>query len=396
MKEATRYVYPTVNASNSFDSRDYLDDSSQRVLLPYIQKTQVLLNRAIERHDLNGGAEVIPSFDLGFTYNTARLAGGFTTGMAVNWCTDIPFVPIDMTIKECSGSVVAIDVRDTSFFTADKIKKALVKLRSAGYRFNFKSGNHFISLFRDDEWRYYLVIHSGDDGYRDNAIGVYPSDDVWYKGDVLSVYDDDGGRYLKYLVGAPAEKFINFALDRRHALADFHRLLADELVSNCGRVIASETYRHYGLDSPHTAVLGTGLVYEGGDFPIFSKEGLPIVLARPTGETRYVLIDGERRYVIPHGWGQRIKGVTSLSVSSVEKKISIGIGKESLCYDYGYTVKLPRDIADVREFDNYSDFISGKIPFEACWNDNLIVDVRKILYPVASYRDEEEIILLWR
>ena len=159
---------PILKLDDLFRSEYYLDDCSQRVMLKYIYETQLMLNKVIQHYDANGNAYVIPSLDLGFTYNTGRLAGGFTTGMMVNWNCRIPFVPVDMTVKECSGSIAYIDTNEKydKFFTADRINEALLNMRKKGFQFNFSSGNHFINLYKNNDEKYFIAIHSSDESYR--------------------------------------------------------------------------------------------------------------------------------------------------------------------------------------------------------------------------------------
>lgn len=89
-----------------FKCENLLNDTTQMVLLPYIYETNLLLNEAITQFDKNGYASIVPTVDLGFSYNIGRLAGGFSTGMIVDWQCQLPFVPVDMTIKECSVSII--------------------------------------------------------------------------------------------------------------------------------------------------------------------------------------------------------------------------------------------------------------------------------------------------
>ena len=384
------------STSDLFDAKNLLNDATQRILLPYIRETQCLLNKVIHQYDSNGQAYILPSIDLGFSYNTGRIAGGFTTGMIVNWNSSEPFVPIDMTIKECSGSVFKIDVPDESFFSYKNIDETLAELRRLGHKFSFTSGNHFISLYRDGKGSRYLVIHSGDDGYRDSNKGIYPSDKAWYWKKVLRVYNVDNGRYINYLIGSDAEKFIDIGLANRPNVACFHNCLCRMLLKDCGHVVEGNTYQHYGFHSKNTAVLGTGLVSENDIFPIFSNEGLPIIIVKPSKDMWSVIIDDERRFIIPHGWGQIIDDVKDLAICPSEATIKIIYGNYGHIQKIGYKSKLPKKLARIRELTNYSNFIRGKISFEACWNNNLYLDVVGILYPIASYSAELRKIHVWK
>lgn len=321
-----------------FDGEYWLNDGSQKILLPYIKSTQELMNSTIQQYDKNGVANIIPSFDLGFSYNTGRIAGGFTTGMVVHWDCEVPFVPIDMTIKECSGSVVSINIDNIDFFNAERINNCLQKLNDQGYRFNFKTGNHFISLYRDNYRRYYLVIHSGDDSYRDADTGIYPSKEIWYKDQIKTSFDKTRSRYLNYLVDEYAERFVRIAINKRKNIAQFHRHLSEEIVLGYGSIENLYTFQHYGFCFPNTAVLGTGLIKANEIFPIFSNEGLPIVIVKPTEKMWSVKINSERRFVIPHGWGQDIRGITNLSNQWQYGKIILTINDKTIVRILGIQV----------------------------------------------------------
>ena len=53
------------------------EDTTQTVLLPYLAKTEELLDELVRLHDPYGWAKVIPCNDLGFPNNIMRIAGGF-------------------------------------------------------------------------------------------------------------------------------------------------------------------------------------------------------------------------------------------------------------------------------------------------------------------------------
>ena len=230
---------------NLFESRNLLDDDTQRVLLPYIYETKLLLDEAIRKYDKSGFSTIIPSFDLGFTYNTGRLAGGFTTGMLLNLESNVPFIPIDITLKECSGSIIYIGEYDNHIenFIAKKIKDILTDLKKNGFYFNFNSGNHFITLCVDKLQKCYLVIHSGDDSYRNNKDGVYPSDNIWYKDDVKILFNKDNSRYIKYLVSESANKFIELALSKRNNVESFHLEIAKRIYEKETKELIWNTYQ---------------------------------------------------------------------------------------------------------------------------------------------------------
>ena len=380
-----------------FLCENLIGDSTQKVLLPYIHETKSLMDTAISKYDKNGYANIIPAFDLGFSYNVGRLAGGFTTGMVVDWHCDVPFVPIDITLKECSGSVIKLSNCENPLksFNAKNISKALAKLKNEGFFFNFNSGNHFISLFKDKHETYYLVVHSGDDSYRNRETGVYPVKDVWYENEIHTLYNKDKTRYLKYLVGAPAQRFIEFALSNRANVASFHNALAGRIFSQLDNDFTCSTYQHYGLHSEHTAVLGAGLVPRGSVYPIFSNQGLPILIVSSSPDMWSLEIDEKEYYVFPHGWGQEIKDVTAIYNNLDKDCFNIECGNSFISEKIDYSNKLSKNVACVRTLNNYMELVDGKITFERVWNNEFYACVQKVLYPVATYINKNQQIIIY-
>ena len=378
-----------------YQSDCLLNDLTQKVLLPYIFETNNLINKAIHLYDDNGFGTIIPTFDLGFTYNTARLAGGFTTGMLVDWQSKVPFVPIDMTIKECSVSIIELGTffqEHLNGFDGKRIGNILDVLRKKGYSYNFKTGNHFITLCTDFNNNCYLVIHSGDDSYRDDSVGVYPSDKVWYNSLIKTLYNDSHTRYIKYLVDEPAERFIEFALSNRNNVHMFHLEFANMLYSiNCEEHFCN-TYQHYGFHSEHTAVLGACLVPDNSVFPVLSNQGLPILLVRSTPDMWSVEIDNVRYSVFPHGWGQEIKNISRINVldGKMQFILSNGLLFET---EIGYKKKLPKGFATIRMLNNYESIVNGALSFEKAWNDNFFGIIEKTLFPLASYNSDNNTII---
>ena len=84
--------------------KNLLNDSTQKMLLPYVKETERLLDGLVKKYDEYGEAHIFPSLDIGFPNNVLRLAGGFATGMLVVWKSGTPLVPVDTTVNVCSSS----------------------------------------------------------------------------------------------------------------------------------------------------------------------------------------------------------------------------------------------------------------------------------------------------
>ena len=335
---------------NLFDAENFLNDDTQHVLLPYIKKTEDLLNEALIKYDKNASATIVPSFDLGFTYNVARLAGGFTTGMLIDWKSNIPFIPVDTTLNVCSSSVYKLmDAKYVSeMMKHDRLNTILELFRQRGFLFDFSSGNHFINLSIDSKGCYFLLIHSSDNNYKNLNNGTFPNEKAWYYNKIKKYYSHNKDRYISYIVGEEAQKYIDFALKNQFNNASFHKQLAKEISKGFCDSISGSTYNHYGMYNSHSILIGTYLLEEKDIAPIFSNINYPIILYSPNQDMWSINIDGIKKYLIPHGWGQEIKKVISIKHHSALNKISILLDKNELLLDNNYYNRIAKNIVTVR------------------------------------------------
>lgn len=378
-----------------FDHSIWLNDDTQRVMIDYISRTNNLMEQVVHMIDCNGEAGVIPSYDLGISYNTSRIAGGFTTGMIAWWECDFPFVPIDITIKECSGSVIKISHINEpySLFRNTRIETTIKKTLNDGYSFSFSNGNHFFALFEDTNDEMYLVIHCGDDSFRDEKKGVYPSDSIWYKNEIKTFYDSDY-RYLKYLVGKPAEKFTDISIKRRDNIKLLHRTFAENFLDGFAEIKDFKVFQHYGFKNENIVLLGTGLIEKNEQFPIFSKEGVPIIIVKPSEKMWGLKIDNTKYYIVPHGWGQVINRINGISNSKDLKSLIISTKDNTIRIEHGYNKKISHDIAMIREIPFYEEYIQKQCSFEKCWNNKFYAELDKVLYPIVTYSEGK--VKAWR
>ena len=146
-----------------FEAKNLLNDKSQKVLLAHIKETERLLNKVVKKYDKReeSGAVIIPSLDLGYPNNVMRLAGGFATGMLVDWDCGTSFVPIDATVNVCTSSVFKITPKNELLDDFEGFIKKVTETdaTSLGYSFSLKSGNHFLMLAKDEKEDDYLVLH---------------------------------------------------------------------------------------------------------------------------------------------------------------------------------------------------------------------------------------------
>lgn len=278
-----------------------LNDATQRVILPELKKTEELIMNAIEKETgMEAAAEIVAMPDLGLANNSIRMRGGFFTGMFVQWESKIPFVPVDSTVNSCGVSVFLLRDKMTQEQFVQCIKLAKKRVASLSYHWNFERGNHFISLCRLDYDRQCVVLHASADEYKKSIKdkALYPLRDVWYYDKVKTLAcSDDSGRYLRYLVGTDAEKFIEIATGLE---AVNHARMNDIAGMAFGNFIEKEVLYvpHYGMPTPSSIAIGCSW-----------KNDRAILLTRPQ-KSIYIIkpehLCTTSLWLTPHGFGSSI------------------------------------------------------------------------------------------
>lgn len=321
--------------SRETDSQDFSItpyDDTQKVLLPYLLKTEELLVKLVRMHDPNGWAKIIPCSDLGFPNNIMRIAGGFLTGAYYNWSCAVPIVPVDATINTCTSSVFELkgfdpDTFDDESFTRT-VKSVCTSAMESGYAFSFESGNHFLMISKDDSGHYYLVLHCSAKQAKESCIGLYPSERVWYKNKIKTLYSDDQTRYIRYVRSDTAVKFVDYANNFRDLNKEMHEYIAKEFASLAGCQIVGQPNikHHYGMPTSTSIAIGTFAVdtHSTNDndliVPVFSDLGKDICIysvSRKQAQTYTPSGTSQKIVLVPHGWGQEIQGIKSIRVDYV-------------------------------------------------------------------------------
>lgn len=317
--ESTSFISGNKTAIKShddlFDPINLLNDTTQQIILPYVKKTEDLLNKLVKKYDKQALARIYPSLDIGIPNNILRLAGGFATGMLIIWKCGTPIVPIDTTVNVCSSSYYQFDasalkgtfIKD--FFNLDKINLIINEgSKEEGLAFSFDTGNHFLMLCKNRETgMYYLVLHSSAKQFKDTYFGLYPKPNNWYSEFVKVYKDEASNRYIRYLKDAEAEQFINIARMLNRENEDIHNWFANRFCAKEGiHFTEHKTYHHYGMPTDYSIAIGTYVIDDKDIVPIFSKEGYPIQLFSPNKNMWSIELEGKMKYVVPHGWGQAI------------------------------------------------------------------------------------------
>lgn len=284
-----------------------LNDATQRALIPHIQHTQELIERAVsELNSGNGGAEITIMPDLGISSNLIRMNGGFFTGMFINWESQVPFIPVDTTVNGCGVSVYLLNDIMTNEEFFKRIKYAKKRFLEFSYNWNFERGNHFISYGITDSGEPCAVFHASADEFKHSAENhsLYPEKNVWYTDDIKTI-QSDSGRYLRYISGASAEKFSAVAADLSQINERRTDTSAELVFGNClkeKRLYIS----HYGMPDDHSVAIGCSWLK--GTYVLLTAMGKDIYLVDPD------LKNSASKYVLnPHGFGVELASPCDIS-----------------------------------------------------------------------------------
>lgn len=292
-------------------------------LTKYVNRTGQIASHALSMLDSNASFRVIPSIDIGVPYDVDRLAGGFPTGVYVEWECSTPIIPVDTTVNCCSASIFKL----SSFFDQERFFYNLIRLNSSweksSYQMNFNRGNHFITLCCDRENIWYLVTHSTAKEFTKGYNGLYPVKGNWYY-DKIKVYEENG-RYFRYITGKTAELFTKTAISLNGYNEIRHENIAYYLCNGC--VESSSHYHHYGMNQINAIKIGCYTINENELIPIFSKPGYAIDVVQVL-ETEKRTQDG--KLIVPHGWGRAYSKALEINIDLKNKVCIVGNEKFEL------------------------------------------------------------------
>ena len=319
-----------------FKAKNLLGDATQTVLLKYLKRTKELFEEVLRKYDSStleidgvevpsSGIMIYPSLDLGFPNNVQRLAGGFATGMLVTWKCGTAIVPVDATVNVCSSSVYRInnfpEMSDQEFekYIDHIVMKAT---KEKGYSFSFDNGNHFIMIAQSqDDKALYVVMHSSVKEFKDSYMGLYPVEENWFSDSIRTYHDK--GRYLRYIKDEDARQFVAYAHKLEQYNVQIHKWYAEQIGIREDAFIKKNTFHHYYMPNDSTIAIGTFVEKPGTILPIFSSVGKDIYLFKVSDENWKIRINGEERCLVPHGWGQVIDNVRSISSDFKKKQLKI-------------------------------------------------------------------------
>lgn len=158
---------------------------------------------------------------------------------------------------------------------------------------------------------------------------------------------------------------------------------------------------NYGMPTDYSIAIGTYVVDERDVVPIFSREGYPIFLFRPSSNMWSIVLEGKTKYIIPHGWGQELR--YDYFAKQIQKedfkngKLSIKNGKFVLSnsqhgyyekkFDIDYSARFNKKQVGVRDLYKTDKFdgknIFGDTPY-------IKGTIEEILDPVALFSSDTE------
>lgn len=346
-----------------FKAKNLLGDETQTVLLKYIEKTKQLFEGLLQKYDSStieidgeevqsSGVMVYPSLDLGFPNNVQRLAGGFATGMLITWKCGTAIIPVDATVNVCSSSIYRIkhfdDLNNQEF--TNYIEKIVDKAtRDKGYSFSFDNGNHFVMIAQSiEDKQLYVVMHSSAKEFKDSYMGLYPVEENWFSDSIREFPDrDKSGRYIRYIKDEEAKQFIAYAHKLEKYNVQIHKWFAEQIGIVQDLSIQKNTFHHYYMPNDNSIAIGTFVEKPGAEVPIFSNVGKDIYLFRVSNDNWKIRINGEEKCLIPHGWGQAIENVKTVSVDKKEQVLAID--------NYKYKINSKERIKDIKHIRNFED-----------------------------------------
>jgi hypothetical protein len=291
-------------------------DIAHRLLLPFIEETEELLNSALSSLDSNATCRIVPAPDLGFPHDVIRIAGGFPTGCLVEWNCSTPFIPIDTTVNIDTSSIFVLDQDISSDIDAGLFEWLGQRFETSSYVFNFHKGNHFISFGRTATADTpILVIHSNEKEFKYQYNGLMPGEDNWFADQVRVLRRNN--RYIRYIVGDTANLFVDLAQSLELFNVVRHRFVAHLLTQNRARILSQEDHHHYYMPTRQSVAIGCFPVAVGTRVPIFSRPGRNIAIFEPGNGGPNALgtsACGGSSVLVPHGWGKTCIEGTSFSV----------------------------------------------------------------------------------
>lgn len=292
-----------------------LGDETQKFILEELKITEKLLARAASKvSSCDCSAEIWAMPDLGIPHDIIRIHGGFYTGGLYTWETNVPMVPIDVTMNCCGVSVFRTHREISSMEHFLKIvRNAAQRIKEkSSYIWNLNRGNHFVIYGKVDNSStipngYYLVLHSSASEFKKQHNGLFGIDTSWYSSEIEIVSDENSHRYLRYITGRTAVRFIKLSQFLEQYNQIRHQYFAETILGY--KYVSEEilNLQHYGMPTPNSAAIGCQwLPYNSPIFLLLTAPMRPMffVKALPGAENTFCS-RGNKFILQAHGLGKR-------------------------------------------------------------------------------------------
>lgn len=364
-------------------------DMTRESLINFAKNTESLLLQVLKKHDKNATCQITPSIDIGFPHDVDRIAGGFPTGIFVEWRCNFPFVPVDTTVNTCTSSIYKLSKNISSLLKKEIVEAQIQKIDSSSYSINFHRGNHFFGFYKsNDSDSEYLIIHTSAAEFKRQFNGLYPVKGNWFM-DSVQTYEN-GDRYIRYITGSKAQLFCKIAKHLITFNEVRHDFFTEVLLNSFTSIDEVSHYHHYCMPTESSILIGSFLLKPGKVAPILSRPGKPIFLYK-VGEKSHKMyeIDGEAHLLLPHGWGKESVKKPDIYIDLKAKRFSLNN------YDYEIDGKSSlRDHPDLRLRDYKFNAETGYEVFQKQLKDFCEGDVLEYLFPLISYNKNG--LLYWK
>lgn len=347
----------------------------RNILEVYAQKTRQIAENALKNIDEKSNFQIYTALDIGAPYDVDRLAGGFPTGVFMEWECSTPIIPVDATVNICSATVVKIKNISDDQIIYNNLNSMKTIFEDSSYSLNFDSGNHFIILCKNSNDERYLVLHSNPREFTKDYNGLYPIKGNWYF-DRIKIYQDTEGRYFRYILGKDAELFYK----KSEMLIQYsevrHEDVVEFLLRGYGDVDEVKHYHHYFMPDPNSIAIGCYIVGKGEGFPIFTKPSYPIDLVEMIHGSKFST--KHRKFIVPHGWGKEWRDPDITIIPNYDNRMLSINGRHYQIFEKQNFYK--DELLQYRNFD--SDGVNNFYNF---FKDELDVIIKERLYQIISY-----------
>ena len=296
-------------------------DSSQNILIDYLSGTEQLMGKLLSKK-FSGSARIKTVSDLGFPHDVIRIAGGFATGVFVDWDTNMPFVPVDTCVNVCSVSFFEIKDDIKHLFCEEYVNSVKRKLDNSIYISNFHRGNHFISYLNSvTDGKKYLLLHSSANEYKDNFNGLYPVEGNWYFDRIK--FFSDGQSYIRYIDGREAELFYSIAKGLYEFNETRHEFIAHVILGDYQEDVSPLHFHHYGMPTNNSIAMGCHLTTQNEILPILTLPGERVYMIKYSRVKDESLMLSDKQFLTPHGWGKRHIDIPKMVLNLKENIFSL-------------------------------------------------------------------------